>query len=151
METWNDNLDGLFNSHGFNRLKELNKQLQQWCNEWIVAVNRYDGLHANLSINYPNQTVLEVKQSSYLTTSFYCKLEYVATAQNDIELNVNAVNGFNYGAYIRSTAKSESDAIDFYVWEETNFEGKEIFQKGFVLENINIAIDRFLKRFGERK
>ena len=151
METWNDNLDGLFNSHGFNRLKELNKQLQQWCDEWIIQVNRYDGLHASLSTSYPYQSVIQVKQSSSLSTSFFCRLEYCVTAQNTIELRFKAVSGFNYGAYIRKTMKSECDASEFYVCDETIFEGKEIFEKGFVLENINIAIDRFFRWYEERR
>ena len=150
METWNNNLEGLLNSGGYFRIKELNEQIFNWCSLWGNQVDRFDGLHATVSSKYPHQSLVEIKQRGYATISFFCYLHYSVSSKNQIELVIKSVTGFNYGNFIRKSIEVNPDNSDCYIWDESSFEGEEIFQKGFVLENLNLALDRFLKQCGER-
>jgi hypothetical protein len=150
METWNNNLEGLLNSGGYFRIKELNEHIFNWCSLWVDEVDRFDGLHATVSTKYPQQSLVEVKQREYSTITFFCYLHYSVSSDKQIELIIKSVTGFNYGNFIRKTIEADADTSDCYIWEEASFEGEEIFQKGFVLENLNLALARFLKQCGER-
>jgi acyl-ACP thioesterase len=117
---------------------------------WANQVDRYDGLNTTVSTKYPQQSLVEVKQRGYSTITFFCYLHYNVSSDKQIELVIKSVTRFNYGNLIRKTIESDVVTSDCYIWEETSFEGEEIFQKGFVLENLNLALIRFLEQCGER-
>lgn len=144
METWDNNLDDLMNSGGYHRIKELNLQLYNWCSLWVERVNRYDGIRALVAD--PNQPHIEVKERGILNTPFYSNLYYYSNIDNQVELAIKSVKGFNHGGYIKASLQEESDLTGFLLWEESNYLGKEIYQQGFVLELLNIALNRYFHR-----
>ena len=145
METWQSNLENLLGNHGHFRLKELNDRLYSWSKIWVNDVDRFDNFKGGLSLKYPYQVQIEVKKKGYMTTAFYCNLEYAIGQDSLLVLEINSVIGFDYGGYLRKI--NGTNIIDYYQWQENVFSGEEIFHQGFALENLNMALEKFMPHF----
>lgn len=142
MADWKSNLNQLLNMHGNYPFQKWNDQLYSLCRSWADFVNDRSGISASVSTTYPLEVVLTVKHNERPLSSFICHLSYKAEERCEPSLFIKSVNSFDYAGYVH--ALPDGDIKLFYVWDEDEISGEEIFQQGFIAELITIAFKKYL-------
>lgn len=80
------------------------------------------------------------------TTSFMCHMHYKAEEGCEPYFIIKSVKSFDYAGYMR--VLPNDDTMPFYIWEEDEISGEEIFREGFISETITIAFSKYLAATG---
>ena len=144
MEKWEMNLRDGFSQFGMNNLDSMNKYLRDWTKNWISVLNTIEGVGiAKLTTNHIEIYIdIEVKMKG---SDLQFKV-HVIFKMIDKDVTLNISNICKYDHVFRDFSPDFEPQ-----WEEENFIGIEIREKGFVLQLLNNRILAYLQWFQKRE
>jgi hypothetical protein len=148
---WKSNVGEYLTKKGIYRLKFLNEKLYEYCSEYTIYLNEFQGIRASVNRG-------DYIGSGLWETILYIDLDLINTGRiNNIgfilackftetgNLFIQYSTGYNWEGRIKATVRGIDENTDFHSYKEEVISGPETLEKEYIFQLINHRLINYIE------